>query len=169
MRMQARQAIKDLDPDVVTLDIEMPNMNGLEFLEKIMRLRPMPVIMVSTLTHKGAEAIARGARNRCLRLRRKAAAGRSAPVQRPGRQGEGGGALAAQVHHQRQQGRRSERCQRQCRLGLSGRPQDRRDRFVDRRRRGADRGPAEIPGKLPADGHHAAYAAHLHQELLPSG
>ncbi|WP_438750210.1 protein-glutamate O-methylesterase CheB [Pararhizobium sp. O133] len=54
--MQARQAIKDLDPDVITLDIEMPNMNGLEFLEKIMRLRPMPVIMVSTLTHKGAEA-----------------------------------------------------------------------------------------------------------------
>lgn len=54
--MQARQAIKDLDPDVVTLDIEMPNMNGLDFLEKIMRLRPMPVIMVSTLTSKGAEA-----------------------------------------------------------------------------------------------------------------
>ena len=54
--MQARQAIKELDPDVVTLDIEMPNMNGLEFLEKIMRLRPMPVIMVSTLTHRGAEA-----------------------------------------------------------------------------------------------------------------
>jgi len=54
--MQARQAIKELDPDVITLDIEMPNMNGLEFLDKIMRLRPMPVIMVSTLTHKGAEA-----------------------------------------------------------------------------------------------------------------
>lgn len=53
---EARQAIKQLDPDVVTLDIEMPNMNGLEFLDKIMRLRPMPVIMVSTLTHKGAEA-----------------------------------------------------------------------------------------------------------------
>ena len=54
--MEARQAIKQLNPDVVTLDIEMPNMNGLEFLEKIMRLRPMPVIMVSTLTHRGAEA-----------------------------------------------------------------------------------------------------------------
>ncbi|MFP5076371.1 chemotaxis response regulator protein-glutamate methylesterase [Rhizobium sp. YIM 134829] len=54
--LEARQAIKDLNPDVVTLDIEMPNMNGLDFLEKIMRLRPMPVIMVSTLTHKGAEA-----------------------------------------------------------------------------------------------------------------
>lgn len=54
--MEAREAIKKLNPDVVTLDIEMPNMNGLEFLEKIMRLRPMPVIMVSSLTHRGAEA-----------------------------------------------------------------------------------------------------------------
>ncbi|WP_099863932.1 protein-glutamate methylesterase/protein-glutamine glutaminase [Pararhizobium haloflavum] len=54
--MEARSAIKSLNPDVVTLDIEMPNMNGLEFLEKIMRLRPMPVIMVSTLTQRGADA-----------------------------------------------------------------------------------------------------------------
>lgn len=50
----ARQMIKELSPDVLTLDIEMPNMNGLDFLNKIMRLRPMPVVMVSTLTHKGA-------------------------------------------------------------------------------------------------------------------
>lgn len=54
--LEARAAIKELDPDVVTLDIEMPNMNGLDFLEKIMKLRPMPVIMVSTMTHQGAEA-----------------------------------------------------------------------------------------------------------------
>lgn len=54
--MEARTAIKALNPDVVTLDIEMPEMNGLDFLEKIMRLRPMPVIMVSTLTHRGAAA-----------------------------------------------------------------------------------------------------------------
>ena len=53
---EARQAIKDLNPDVITLDIEMPNMNGLDFLERIMRLRPMPVVMVSTLTQAGAEA-----------------------------------------------------------------------------------------------------------------
>jgi two-component system chemotaxis response regulator CheB len=53
--LQARQAIKALNPDVVTLDVEMPNMSGLAFLEKIMRLRPMPVIMVSTLTSRGAE------------------------------------------------------------------------------------------------------------------
>lgn len=52
----ARQMIKDLNPDVVTLDIEMPGMDGLSFLEKIMRLRPMPVVMCSTLTARGAEA-----------------------------------------------------------------------------------------------------------------
>ncbi len=80
--MQARQAIKDLDPDVITLDIEMPNTNGLEFLEKIMRLRPMPVIMVSTLTHKGAGGDDRRTGNRCLRLRWKAASGRSPSFQR---------------------------------------------------------------------------------------
>jgi two-component system, chemotaxis family, protein-glutamate methylesterase/glutaminase len=51
----ARQMMKDLNPDVITLDVEMPHMNGIEFLEKIMRLRPQPVVMVSTLTQKGAE------------------------------------------------------------------------------------------------------------------
>ena len=50
----ARQMIKDLNPDVLLLDVEMPNMSGLEFLEKVMRLRPMPVIMVSTLTERGS-------------------------------------------------------------------------------------------------------------------
>ncbi len=53
--VQAREAIKALQPDVLTLDVEMPQMNGIEFLEKIMRLRPMPVVMVSTLTSRGAE------------------------------------------------------------------------------------------------------------------
>ncbi|RYC31241.1 chemotaxis response regulator protein-glutamate methylesterase [Lichenibacterium minor] len=57
--LEARQAIKDLSPDVVTLDVEMPNMNGLEFLEKLMRLRPMPVIMVSSLTSRGGEVTTR--------------------------------------------------------------------------------------------------------------
>ncbi len=62
---EAREMIKHLNPDVITLDVEMPGMNGIEFLEKIMRLRPMPVIMVSTLTQAGAtttiEAMALGA------------------------------------------------------------------------------------------------------------
>jgi two-component system, chemotaxis family, protein-glutamate methylesterase/glutaminase len=51
----ARDMIKQLNPDVLTLDVEMPRMNGLEFLEKLMRLRPMPVVMVSTLTEQGSE------------------------------------------------------------------------------------------------------------------
>ncbi len=51
----ARQMIKELNPDVITLDVEMPRMDGLSFLEKLMRLRPMPVVMVSSLTEKGAE------------------------------------------------------------------------------------------------------------------
>jgi two-component system chemotaxis response regulator CheB len=52
--IDARDKIKQLNPDVVTLDIEMPNMNGLQFLDKLMRLHPLPVVMVSTLTTKGA-------------------------------------------------------------------------------------------------------------------
>lgn len=55
----AREKIKALNPDVVTLDIEMPKMDGLSFLEKIMTLRPTPVVMVSTLTQNGADATLR--------------------------------------------------------------------------------------------------------------
>lgn len=51
----AREMIRELDPDVITLDIEMPRMDGLDFLSRLMRLRPMPVVMISTLTERGAE------------------------------------------------------------------------------------------------------------------
>jgi two-component system chemotaxis response regulator CheB len=57
--LEGRQLIKELNPDVITLDIEMPGMSGLDFLEKIMTLRPMPVVVVSGLTHKGAETTMR--------------------------------------------------------------------------------------------------------------
>lgn len=53
---EARHLIKTTNPDVITLDIEMPHMDGLSFLEKIMRLRPMPVIMFSSLTEKNSLA-----------------------------------------------------------------------------------------------------------------
>ena len=51
----ARQKIKQLNPDVLTLDVEMPRMDGISFLRNLMRLRPMPVVMVSSLTEQGAE------------------------------------------------------------------------------------------------------------------
>ena len=53
--LAARDLIKQTNPDVLTLDVEMPKMDGLEFLEKLMRLRPMPVLMVSSLTERGSE------------------------------------------------------------------------------------------------------------------
>lgn len=54
----ARDLIKKFNPDVLTLDVEMPRMDGLDFLEKLMRLRPMPVVMVSSLTGKGSRSYA---------------------------------------------------------------------------------------------------------------
>jgi two-component system, chemotaxis family, protein-glutamate methylesterase/glutaminase len=55
----ARDMIKQLNPDVITLDVEMPRMDGLEFLERLMRLRPMPVVMISSLTEQGADVTLR--------------------------------------------------------------------------------------------------------------
>ncbi|RBA90564.1 protein-glutamate methylesterase/protein-glutamine glutaminase, partial [Xanthomonas oryzae] len=51
----AREKIKRLNPDVITLDVEMPRMDGLVFLENLMRLRPTPVVMISSLTERGAD------------------------------------------------------------------------------------------------------------------
>ena len=55
----AREMIRELNPDVLTLDVEMPRMDGIDFLAKLMRLRPMPVVMVSTLTDRGADVTLR--------------------------------------------------------------------------------------------------------------
>jgi two-component system, chemotaxis family, protein-glutamate methylesterase/glutaminase len=52
---EARDMIRDLKPDVVTLDVEMPKMNGLEFLDKLMRAKPMPVVMISSFTETGSD------------------------------------------------------------------------------------------------------------------
>lgn len=57
--MVAREMIRAMNPDVLTLDVEMPRMDGLDFLERLMRLRPTPVVMVSTLTQRGAETTLR--------------------------------------------------------------------------------------------------------------
>jgi two-component system chemotaxis response regulator CheB len=52
---EARDMMRDLDPDVITLDVEMPKMSGLEFLDRIMRARPKPVLMISSFTERGSE------------------------------------------------------------------------------------------------------------------
>jgi two-component system chemotaxis response regulator CheB len=57
--IMARDLIKQHNPDVLTLDVEMPRMDGLDFLERLMRLRPMPVLMVSSLTQAGSEVTLR--------------------------------------------------------------------------------------------------------------
>ncbi len=57
--LAAREMIRNLNPDVITLDVEMPRMDGIDFLAKLMRLRPMPVVMVSTLTERGADVTLR--------------------------------------------------------------------------------------------------------------
>lgn len=59
----AREKIKKLNPDVLTLDVEMPKMDGVTFLGNLMRLRPMPVVMVSTLTEQGADVTLRALEN----------------------------------------------------------------------------------------------------------
>ena len=55
----AREMIRNTNPDVITLDVEMPRMDGIDFLGKLMRLRPTPVVMVSTLTERGADVTLR--------------------------------------------------------------------------------------------------------------
>ena len=55
----AREMIREKNPDVITLDVEMPSMDGIDFLGRLMRLRPMPVVMISTLTERGAEVTMR--------------------------------------------------------------------------------------------------------------
>jgi two-component system chemotaxis response regulator CheB len=57
--MAARELIRAVNPDVITLDVEMPRMDGIDFLSRLMRLRPTPVVMVSTLTERGADVTLR--------------------------------------------------------------------------------------------------------------
>ena len=140
----------------------MPNMNGLEFLEKIMRLRPMPVVMVSTLTQAGAEvtlaALEMGAVDAVgkpsaditaaeafaeLTLKVKAAAGSTVRARQPARRR-----------------RRSPHADYRAADGhVAG------DRRLHRRGRGPADHPVGLPGDLSGDGRHPAHARDLHRQF----
>jgi CheY-like chemotaxis protein len=79
----AREMIKTLNPDVLTLDIEMPKMDGLDFLARLMRLRPMPVVMISSLTRAWLGGHPAGARIGCCRFCAQAQARFNAPASKP--------------------------------------------------------------------------------------
>ena len=167
-RSRRAQTIKALNPDVITLDVEMPNMNGLDFLEKIMRLRPMPVIMVSSLTSRDAAATItaleigafdciskasfadEGAYAALQATVKAAARAQIKPLAGTARQASGHRAPPAAAADYVPNG---------CGGG---------DRLVDRRRRGADQGAVAAARELPADGDHPAHAAAPSPRASPS-
>ena len=156
---EAREAVKVLSPDVITLDVNMPRMNGLEFLEKLMRARPTPVIMVSSRGRRRGGRRGRGAGGRRLRLRREA-----------GQRRHGHGVHRARLEDQ---GRRRGAAIEPRERGASQRaerrvpPQrpHRRHRRLHRRRRRASVAAVGVPGQLSADGGDPAHARELHPEL----
>ena len=138
--IDAREKIKQLNPDVVTLDIEMPNMNGLQFLDKLMRLHPMPVVMVSTLTTKGASetllALELGAVDFVAKPSRRSGRRARGVRREPARQGAGRGQIAT-CAARAMQAPRAEGAGPDG--GGAGRRAD-RHRRIDRRGRGDPRG-----------------------------
>ncbi len=157
----ARAKIKSLSPDVLTLDVEMPQMNGLDFLERLMRLRPMPVVMLSTLTHGGSAAAVAA-----LSLGAVECVGKPDGAQRArafaGLAELGGGGSAGPCPRA-VAGRTG--C-RACGGGqLSLEPEDRPDRGLDRGCRGAGNRSRPAARGLPADPDHPAHACGFSGQL----
>ena len=167
----AREMIRELNPDVITLDVEMPRMDGIEFLSRLMRLRPMPVVMVSTLTERGADGHAARAGAGRGGLRRQAEDRRQ---RRPG--------AAGRRHHRQDPHRRAARTLRRAvapaasaaasrRIGRSraaGPAVDREDhlhRRLHRRHRGHQGGAGAAAGRRAGGADHPAHAAGLHAQL----
>jgi chemotaxis response regulator CheB len=153
----AREKIKALNPDVLTLDVEMPRMDGLQFLRNLMRLRPMPVVMCSSLTERGADVTLAALETRRDRFRNQAE-GRRRPCtrgvrRRTDQQGQsrrrGTRAAAVSAAAAGESGRRPEKTT--LRAALSHHRPDRRDRRLDRRYRSHPRGAAaRMPPDAPA-------------------
>ena len=162
----AREMIRNLNPDVITLDVEMPRMDGIDFLSKLMRLRPMPVVMVSTLTERGAEVTLRALELGAVDFVAKPKIGVADGLKLLAQDITDKVRVAAKAHLRRLP-RRIARAG-----GRSGRQPgpavDREDHFhrrLHRRHRG-DEGSARQPAaRLSGSGDHPAHAAGIHQEL----
>ena len=155
--LEARDLIKQLNPDVMTLDVEMPEMDGLSFLERVMRLRPMPVVMVSTLTAKGTEtaisALALGAIDCVVKP----------SAENPHSFSELPAKVKIASKVRRRQPEPAEQAPRFNGNYQSGWQAD-RDRLLHGRCRSTDRGALQVPGKLPAHPDNPAHAAGVHPQ-----
>ncbi len=171
----AREMIRNLNPDVITLDVEMPRMDGIDFLGKLMRLRPMPVVMVSTLTERGADVTLRALELGAVDFVAKPKIGVADGLRQLAEDITDKIRIAAKAHtcagcQAPPLGGRPPAAPRSAateRLA-AGAPVDREDhlhRRLHRRHRGHPRSADQPAGRLPGGGDHPAHAAGLHQEL----
>jgi two-component system chemotaxis response regulator CheB len=182
----AREMIRNLNPDVITLDVEMPRMDGIDFLGKLMRLRPMPVVMVSTLTERGADVTLRALELGAVDFVAKPKIGVADGLRQLAEDITDKIRTAARAHVHRLPPatvvpstgcRRRQRCagrRAPCRPGGQPGPAvDREDhlhRRLHRRHRGHQGSADEPAARCAGGGHHPAHAAGLHQELRhPAG
>jgi chemotaxis receptor (MCP) glutamine deamidase CheD/CheY-like chemotaxis protein len=170
----AREMIRELEPDVITLDVEMPRMDGLEFLARLMRLRPMPVVMVSTLTEQGAEVTLRALELGAVDFVAKPRIGVADGLKR----------LAEDITDKIRTAARAQMCAGPPRRAApppprpvraprrAGAPVDREDhlrRRLHRRHRGDARTALRPAGRRAGGADHPAHAARLHPQLCRAG
>ena len=181
----AREMIRNVNPDVITLDVEMPRMDGIDFLSRLMRLRPMPVVMVSTLTERGAEVtlkalelgavdfvakpkigVANGLRQLAEDITDKVRTGRPGPCAAPA---AGGGAKPPAPTATSPGIPSAASAIRPAATGGQPGPLVHRENHLHwrlhRRHRGHQGSVDEPAGRCASRGHHPAHAARLHQEL----
>ena len=162
----ARDRIVELGPDVVTLDVEMPRMDGLTFLRKLMKYHPLPVIVVSSLTARGGDMAMEALDSRRgrgdVQARRRLQRGRHVARSDPAHQG----CRAHEVFPRGAGPRR--RPPRRAAAPDADDAETRRHRRLHGRHRGAEDGADALPRERAADTRRAAHAGAIHHQLCPA-